>query len=220
MALGGLVATSVGDASAAKVLLQGTLSCTTGGTTTITPGLVLQKTNLAPPKYKDKKPKYDTIGTGSACTGTTSSGTQPTSYTLTSKAKGLSRLIVNPDVDCNAPGRVAKTKITFNTGDKLKADMLSEVGNYAFNTSTHVSTPFPACGGDSNAATAFAGAHANDRIETRSTGTSTGKAYTGKVIHTKSVTTQTLAQELIVSNSPGGVASLSADTAYSTITIG
>jgi hypothetical protein len=220
LVLGGLVATSVGVASAKKIVVQGTLSCTTAGTTTITPGLVLQKTNLTPPKYKDKKPKFVTAGSGSACTGTTTSGLQPTSYTLTSKAKGLSRLIVNPDADCNAPGRLAKTKITFNTGDKLKADMVSEVGNYAYNTATGVSTPFPACGSGSDVAIAFAVAHANDRIETRSTGTSTGKAYAGKVIHTKSVTVQTLSQELAASNTATGVTSLSAESAFSTLTIG
>jgi hypothetical protein len=171
---------------------------------------------------KDKKPKYLTTGTGSACSGTTTSGTAPTSYTLTSKAKGLSRLIVNPNADCNAPGRAAKTKITFNQGSKAKVLMVSEVGNYAFNPNTQVSTIFPPCGSSSAVATAFAQAHLNDRIETRSSGViaSTSKAYAGKVLETVSVTTETLGGQLALSLTPTGVTLLHGDPAFSTLTIG
>jgi hypothetical protein len=222
LAMTGLVALTGETAGAAKIPLQGTLSCTSAGSTAIIPGLVLTSAQLPQPKMKDKKPKYITTGSGSACSGTTTSGTAPSSYTLSSKAKGLSRLIVNPNADCNAPGRAAKTKITLNQGSKIKVTMVSEVGNYAYNTATQVSTPFPPCGSSPAVATAFAGAHANDRIETRSQGViaSNSKAYAGKVVKTRSRTTETLAGQLSLSLTPGGVTLLHADSAISTLTVG
>jgi hypothetical protein len=222
LALAGIGAVTEGTASAAKIPLQGTLSCTSAGQTAIIPGLVLTSAQLPQPKMKDKKPKYLTTGTGSACSGTTTSGTAPTSYTLTSKAKGLSRLIVNPNADCNAPGRAAKTKITFNQGSKAKVLMVSEVGNYAFNPNTEVSTPFPACGSGTQVAIDFALAHLNDRIETRSSGVIPGnsKAYAGKLVETKSVTTETLGGQLTLAQTATGVTLLHGDPAFSTLTIG
>jgi hypothetical protein len=222
LAVGGLGALTGGTAGAAKPPLQGTLSCTSSGQTAIKPGLVLTTNQLPPPKRKDKKPKYTTTGTGSSCTGSTTSGIAPTSYTLSSKAKGLSRLIVNPNADCNAPGREAKTKIKFNQKSKVKVLMVSEVSNYAFNPITQVSTPFPPCGSGQNVATAFAGAHANERIETRSVGTipSTSKAYAGKVVKTRSMTTETLAGQLGLSLTENGVTLLHGDPAFSKLTIG
>lgn len=215
IAVGGLAA-SVGTASASKKpVLNGTLSCVTTGTTTITPGIVLTSAQLT--KGKDKAPKYVTNGGTQGCTGTTASGTQPTSYTLSSKAKGTSRLLVG--APCDTVGRVAKTKITFNTGDKLKANMTSELSNYAFNPTTHVSTQFPPCGGSAADANAFVAAHVNDRIESRSHGVSLGKAYPGRTIDTDSVTTVTLSQELSASLTTTGVTSLTGDPAFSTLTI-
>jgi hypothetical protein len=215
IAVGGL-AGGVGTASAKKVALNGTLTCFTSGTTTISPGIVLTSALL--PKGKDKKPKYTTTGASTSCEGTTTSGIQPTSFTLTSKAKGNSRLLVG--APCETTGRATKMKITFNTGDKLKVVLTGDLQNYAFNAETEVSTPFPACGSGLQAAVDFATAHAGDRIEVRSEGTSTGKAYAGKTVVSDSVTSVTLAQELGVSQTPTGVTSLSADPEFSSLEIG
>jgi hypothetical protein len=220
VALTGLTLIGTGTASAKKAVLQGTLQCATGGQTTITPGLVLTTAQLPPPKMKDKKPKYVTASSG-ACTGTSTSGTTPAAITtLSGKAKGTSRVIARPASACNEPGRTTKTKITFNTGDKVKTVLTSEVGNYAFNPVTEVSTPFPPCGSDTAVALAFSQAHTNDRIETRSTGISGGKAYAGKLITTKSVTTETIGDQFNLSLTPNGVALLHGDPAFSTLTIG
>jgi hypothetical protein len=233
LAVAGIGALSEGTAGAAKVITQGTLSCASGGQTAIIPGIVLTSAQLPgyPTKPKDKKPKYITTGNGSGCTGTTTSGTQPSSYTLSSKAKGTSRLLVNPNADCNAPGRTAKTKITFNTGAKAKVAMLSEVNNYAFTVAGHggdqahaagTSAVFPPCGSGSAVAIDFAVDHANDRIETRSSGTIplNGKAYPGKVVKTRSRTTETIVGQLALAQTATGVALLHGDPAHSTFTIG
>jgi hypothetical protein len=221
LALAGLGAVTEGTAGAAKVITQGTLSCASGGSTSITPGIVLTSAQLPQPKMKDKKPKYVTTGSGS-CTGTTTSGTGATGYTLSSKSKGLSRLLVNPNADCNAPGRGAKTKMTLNQGSKVKVLMVSEASNYAYNPNTQVSTQFPPCGSSTATAIAFAVAHALDRIETRSSGTipTKSKAYPGKVVKTRSRTVQTIQGQLALSQTPSGVTLLHADQAHSTLTIG
>lgn len=219
LALVGLGAVTADSAGAAKIITQGNLSCTSAGQTSISPGLVLTSANL--PKGKDKKPKYITSGSGSGCTGTTASGTAPTSYTLSSKSKGLSRLISNPNADCTAPGRASKTKITFNTGAKVKVSLVTETTNYAFDDDTEVSTPFPPCGSDAQVALAFAAEHGDEQIETRSAGTIPGnsKAYPGKVVRTRSVTQETLQGQLALSLTDAGVTLLKADSAFSTLTI-
>jgi hypothetical protein len=231
LALAGLGALGAETAGAAKVVTQGTLSCMSGGTTAINPGIVLTSAQLKPPKFKDKKPKYVTNGTGSACTGATVSGTQPSSYTLSSKSKGTSRLLVNPNADCNAPGRAAKTKITFNTGAKAKVNMVSEQNNYVYTVAGHAgnsphgpatSVQFPPCGSGTAVALAFAVDHGNDRIETRSQGTipSNGKAYPGKVVKSRARTTETIVTQLALSQTSTGVTLLHGDTSISTTTIG
>lgn len=212
----GALAAGVGTASARKPVLDGTLSCATNGTTTITPGILLTSSQL--PDGKDKKPKYVTKGGTAGCGGTTTSGTQPTSFTLTGIAKGTSRLLVGGP--CDATGRVSKTKIILDTGDKLKVRLTSELRNYAFDSAHQTSTPFPPCGSDVGTAIAFANGHAGDRIETRSTGVSTGKSYPGKTVTSVSVTTVTLETELSIAQSPNGITSLTGDPAYSTLTIG
>lgn len=224
LALGGMIAGSVGEAVAAKPVLQGTLSCAASGSTTISPGLVLTTSQLPPPKFKDKKPKYTTNGAGSGCTGTTTSGTMPTSITsISSKAKGDSRVISNPNAVCTNVGRASKTKVTFSTGDKLKTTLTSDVNNYAFTPTgptTGTLTSFPPCGSSTATALAFAAAHIGDRIATVSHGVSGGKAYAGKNITSTSVTTETLGQELTISQTPTGVTLLHGDPAYSTFVIG
>ena len=202
-------------AQAAKPVLNGTLSCHASGFTTISPGIVL---NL-PVGTKDKGPKFVAQGGSSGCTGSATSGVLPTSVTSTSKSKGTSRALVQPASACSQPARVAKTKITFNTGDKLKVNETTG-SSIAFNPVTHVSTPFPPCGSPSSTATTFAFAHLSDRIKVVSTGVSTGKAFPGKTVTSTSVTTQTLGDELALSQTATGVTRLDADPAFSTFTIG
>jgi hypothetical protein len=216
----GSMAVGVGPVAAKTAALQGNLHCTPGGSTTISPGILLTANLL--PNGKDKKIKYVTSGAG-ACTGTaTAGGPSPTSFTTASKSKGLSRLLVQPASACSNVPRFSKTSVTFPTGAKMKVNLASDLVNYAYNTTTHVSTPFPACGGDSSVATAFAIAHATDRIETRSHGTSTGKAYSGKLVTSISRTTETLIAELADANDPSGVGItvLHGDPTISTFQIG
>ena len=218
----GVVATG-GVAGAKKTPVQGTFSCASTGFTTINPGLVLSIPPITKPGKpdkpgKDKGPKYVSTGSGSGCGGSATAGTAPTSYTLSSKSKGLSHALLQPPSSCSNPARVAKVKITFNTGDKLKVSQTTG-SSIAYNPGTNVSTPFPACGSDSTTANNFAIAHINDRIKVISTGVSTGKAYTGKTVTSTSITTQTLGDELTLALTTG-VTRLDADPAYSTLTIG
>jgi hypothetical protein len=191
------------------------------GSTAISPGLLLQASQL--PKGKDKAAKYTTTGGGNSCTGTTVTGTMPSSFTLSSKAKGVTRLVEVPAALCNTPGRVAKTKIAFNTGDKVKALLTTDTTTYAFTPTgpnTGTSTAFPACGSPNSVAVAFAIAHINDRIESRSSGLSLGKAYPGKMIKTDSVTVETLGSQLTAAQSATGVTLLHGDPNYGSFTIG
>jgi hypothetical protein len=222
LALGGMIAGSVGVASAKKPVLQGTLSCVSSGSTAINPPLLLQASQL--PKGKDKASKYTTNATGSACTGTIDPGSapMPSGFTLSGKAKGVTRLVEVPAALCNAPGRSSKTKITFNTGDKVKANLVSATTTLAFTPTgphTGTSTPFPPCGSSNTVATNFAIAHLTDRIETKSSGLSLGKAYLGKNIKTDSVTQETIGSQLSAA-SGAGIALLHGDPNYGSFTIG
>jgi hypothetical protein len=222
LACGGIVATE-GVAYAKKIAPTGTLSCTTTGFTTITPGILLSIPPIVRPGKpdkpgKDKKPKYVSTGTLTGCTGTETAGILPTSATSSSKSKGLSRALIQPASSCSAPARVAKAKITLNTGLKLKVNQTTG-SSIAFNPTTQVQTPFPPCGADSATANAFAAAHASDRIMVVSTGVSTGKAYLGRTVTSTSVTVQTLFDQLVLSLAEPGVVQLDADPAFSTLTI-
>ena len=218
LACASLVATGAGVAQAKGAALTGSLTCAPSGSTTISPGIVLTSAQL--PKGKDHKIKYTTHGTGS-CTGTaTAGGPSPTSFTTDSKSKGDSRLLVQPASACTNVGRASTTKVTFGNGAKMKVTLVGEVSSYAYNVGSHVSTQFPACGSDASVANAFAVAHASDRVEVRSHGTSTGKAYSGKAVTSISRTTETLIQELAAANTSTGVTILHGDPTISTFQIG
>jgi hypothetical protein len=219
----GILATG-GVAGAKTTPVQGSFSCASTGFTTIKPGIVLSIPPITKPGKpdkpgKDKKPTYSSSGSGSGCTGIATAGTLPTGYTITSKSKGLSRALLQPASSCSAPARVAKAKITFNTGEKLKVSQTTG-SSIAFNPTTLVSTPFPPCGSDSTTATNFALAHLNDRIKVISTGVSTGKAFNGKTVTSTSITTQTLGDQLVLAGGEPGVTRLDGDPAFSTLTIG
>jgi hypothetical protein len=220
LAIAGLGAMAEGTAGAAKVSLDGHIACASSGSTAIKPGILLTSNLL--PKGKDKKIKYTTTGTGSGCTGSVTGGSLPSGFTTSSKSKGLSRVLVQPASACTSTLRTSKTKITFNTGAKVKVTLISDLNNYAFNTTTQVSTPFPPCGSPAGVATQFAVDHANDRIEARSHGLSGGKAFKGKNVVSKSVTTETLIAELADANDATGVGVtlLHGDPAFTTLTIG
>jgi hypothetical protein len=219
----GVVATG-GVAGAKTTPVQGTFSCASTGTTTITPGIVLTIPPITKPGKpdkpgKDKAPKYVTTGSGTGCTGTATAGSLPTGYTLSSKSKGFSRALIQPPSSCSNPARVAKVKITFDNGEKLKVSQTTGT-NIAFNPITQVSTPFPGCGSTTQVASAFALAHFNERIKVVSTGVSTGKAFNGKTVTSTSVTTQTIGDQLTLAGTTTGVTHLDGDPAFSTLTIG
>jgi hypothetical protein len=221
MTLGGFAFLSGGTADAAKPQLSGTLSCKVSTTISITPSLYA----ALPAGTKDKKAKLNSTGTLSQCTGSEpTSGLAPPASGSTqtkSKASGRTCAAALGGTSSSTPS-FTKAKLTFNSSPKPgKTKSLSTVsGGAAFDPVTQTAELFPTNPSQTQLIN-FIVAHADDRLQFTLSGQSLKKAYNGKTLQTKVVTTQTFTQLFIAGgcNSAAGLSTINVDPTYSTFKV-